>query len=696
MKQLLTFLIFFWTLTTIYAQDEADSSAVFKPLMFSVEEDLLNLPRTVKEDIRIYSSSKKLEKKDDALWSVSLLTKEQIQQSGAIYIAEALRLLPNVLVRQKGNGHYDVRIKGFAFLLEESFLQEANENNLLLLLDNMPLHQAFNNEIHWESIPVGIYDIEKIEVLTAPLGTLYGQNVLTGIIHIFSKQAKADGFKAQANVQAGSAQTYFNNIAVQYGFNEKLNIRLSGNYISNRRFQDNYFVLPLGRETSSDSLLLFQSNARETNLYTTLANQNYNVNAAINYQPNQQSYLQATLATQNTFSQDLNLEVGTFAQTIKRLKQHYIALNGKFKKVLFHANYQMGNQNLALGYNGYQFRTAQLNTMVEYPIILPKFSFVPSFHANHAVYNEQKPEATNLNYSESLLQKATLANVGFAARSEIALKENWKILGAVRGDFFNIPSSFILNLTVGTNIKIDKKNVLRIGYTTANKAPTIYHNFFSSQQIINSLEIPVNITQRTYQPNTVLHFTRSSNAEISWLWQYSDKLELNTQLFFTNVSQAITPSIENIGEDKIVTFTNSNQVINQAGINFLAKTYIKKFQISMFATLQGTSTNYIFSSMFANTPRIFGGFVVNYSSLFNKLNFNISGYGFQQQHFEARQAYKEAVGTQFVLNAKLSYRFWKEQTLFINIRNWKPSPRKEYMMGEYVLPVYLVGINLTL
>jgi iron complex outermembrane receptor protein len=472
-------------------------------------------------------------------------------------------------------------------------------------------------------------------------------------------------------------------------------VRLSGNYLSNRRFQENYFILPLKRQTISDSLLFYQANAKETNLYTTLANENHNANATINYQPNQESYLQATLATQNTFSQDINTEVGAFAQTIKKIKQHYLFVNGKTKKIAYQLNYQFGEQNLALGYNGYQFNTSQLSANVDYLLILKKISITPSFHLNRAAYNERKSRIADADYSESLPKKATLANIGFAIRSEIAIRENWKIFGAMRSDFFSAPTKTIFNLTLATSIKIDKKNTLRIGYTTANKAPNAYHNYFSSQQLISSLQIPLNVTNRNYQPNTELNLMFSKNVEVNWLWQYSDKLEINTQFFYTNISQAVTPNVQNQGEGKIITFANINQVISQAGINFWAKTYIKKFQISMFATAQGMSSNYVFSPLLTNTPSIFGGFVVNYSSLLNKLNFNLSGYGFKGYDFSIRQSYQETIGTQFVLNAKLSYQFWKEQTLFINIRNWKPSPLKEYIMGEDILPLYLIGINIT-
>jgi len=692
MKHLFIFFLIFSSVITLYAQ-VIDSTLAAKPLSFSVEEDLLSLPMNVKEDARVYSANKKLEKKEDAVWKVDIITKEQIQNTGVTCIAEALRLLPNILVRQKGNGHYDVRMRGLALIHQDGLLQDMNENTLLLLLDNMPMNQSFNNEIFWEAIPVGIYDIEKIEVLTAPLGTLYGQNALTGIIQIFSKQGKEDGVKVQANVQGNNLQNYMHNVSIQYKKNEKLSLRLAGNYVMNRRFQDTYYVLPLAKWTASDSLLFYQANSSQTNLYTTLANNNYNVNANIHYQPSEQSYLHINAAVQNTFSQDVNVEVGAFAQTVRQLNQSYFNLHGKVKNFLFQANYQMGKQNLALGYNGYHFNTSQLNANAEYVFQKKSFSITPSVYFSNASYDEIANEANDANYTKSLSEKAVFTNMGAALRSEIVVAEKWKLAGAIRNDFLNMPSLSLLNFSLATSLKISKKNSIKLGYSTAYKAPTIYHYMFSARQLINKLEIPVNFSQRVHEPASLLNPMRTSSAEFSWLLQYSDRFEWSTQLFYTSLTQVISPNREIIGNEETIRFVNENNNISQMGANIWLKTSLKKFQFTMFATWQQTSVSAI-PAITSGAPNLFGGFTINYSSLFNKLNFNISGYGFQSHEILAKQGEESIKGIQFVTNAKLTYRFWREQSLFVSVRNWKPSPTKEFFISEQILPIYMIGFNL--
>src|SRR5947209_14130937 len=83
-----------------YAQ-EKDSLSQLLQLSF---EKLMDIP--------IYSASKKEESSFDAPLSSSVITRDQINRSGATTIMEALRLLPGVIVREQTNGNYDIHVLG--------------------------------------------------------------------------------------------------------------------------------------------------------------------------------------------------------------------------------------------------------------------------------------------------------------------------------------------------------------------------------------------------------------------------------------------------------------------------------------------------------------------------------------------------------------------------------------------------------
>ncbi|GAB4184425.1 MAG: hypothetical protein OHK0057_12730 [Thermoflexibacter sp.] len=695
MRRLLTFIYAtLFCVITVFAQNEADTSIVVKPLQFSVENDMLTLPISVKEEIRVYSSSKQLEKAVEAIWQVNIITQEQIQYSGATCIAEALRLVPNVLVRQKSNGHYDVRMKGFAISSLGGMLQEQHQNTILLLWDNMPLNQYFNGEIFWEAIPVSVSNIEKIEVLSAPLGAYYGQNPISGIIHLLSKQSKEVGLKARADLQGGNYQTFIHNFSAYYGLSDKLNLQVTGNYWSSRRFQDTYFLNPLQRWVQSDSLLFYQANAGETNLYTNLSNQNYNLNAQIHYQPNAKNSFRVMVGTQRTFSQEFYKEVGVIAQTIRQMQQYFLNFNGKINQFYLNLNYQAGTQNLATGYNGYDFKPHLSNTSLEYLFERGKFSIVPQLRYTFASYSQKKSHMDNSNYSNSLENRVSLNSIGVGIRAELSPTEKWRMLLAVSNDFWDTPSQSLLNIALATHYKISDNQAIRIGFATANKAPTVYYYFFAPKQIISDLQIPATLTTRIYRPNISLQLMRSNAIEASWWSKFSNNIELNTQVFYNHLNRLVEENISLEGADQIVNHTNSEGGVNQFGLNFDLKTSIKKFQINIFTTLQKTDVGKLSNVYVSNTPQWFGGFSVNYSSLLNKYNLNLSAYTFQDHNFLANVNTNQAISGQFILNAKFMYRFWKQQSVYLNIRSWKIDNKSEFLIGENIFPLYLLGLNL--
>ena len=63
------------------------------------------------------------------------------------------------------------------------------------------------------------YDVERIEVLRGPQGTLYGRNSTAGVVNVITRKPDYDGFTGLAEVAAGD-----------YGlirFNGVLNVPLS-------------------------------------------------------------------------------------------------------------------------------------------------------------------------------------------------------------------------------------------------------------------------------------------------------------------------------------------------------------------------------------------------------------------------------------------------------------------------------------
>lgn len=63
-------------------------------------------------------------------------------------------------------------------------------NKLLVLIDGRSIYTPFFSGVYWESNDVMLEDVERIEVIRGPGGTLWGANAVNGVIDTITKRAK--------------------------------------------------------------------------------------------------------------------------------------------------------------------------------------------------------------------------------------------------------------------------------------------------------------------------------------------------------------------------------------------------------------------------------------------------------------------------------------------------------------------------
>lgn len=121
---------------------------------------------------------------------VTVITKEQIEQSPVRSIQDLLVYAANIDVVQRG-GHgvqADISIRG------GSFDQNA------VLLNGVNLSNAQTGHYSFD-IPINLSDIERIEIIHGPSALIYGSSAFSGGINIITKK-NAD-YKAYASVESG-------------------------------------------------------------------------------------------------------------------------------------------------------------------------------------------------------------------------------------------------------------------------------------------------------------------------------------------------------------------------------------------------------------------------------------------------------------------------------------------------------------
>ncbi|MBN1418425.1 MAG: TonB-dependent receptor [Planctomycetes bacterium] len=132
-------------------------------------------------DIEVTTVSKKREKLLEAPAAVTVITGDDLRRSGARTLPDALRLAPGINVAQIDANKWAVGARGF--LLRFS-------TKLLVLRDGRSIYTPIFSGVYWDAEDTMFEDIDRIEVIRGPGGTLWGANAVNGVINILSKSAR--------------------------------------------------------------------------------------------------------------------------------------------------------------------------------------------------------------------------------------------------------------------------------------------------------------------------------------------------------------------------------------------------------------------------------------------------------------------------------------------------------------------------
>lgn len=183
--------------------------------------------------VKVISVSKKPEEWFETPAAVYVITGDDIRRSGATSIAEALRLAPGVDVARNDAAVTAVGVRGF---------NSTSDNQLLVLMDGRRLNSPFNNGVTWYLQDTVLEDIERIEVIRGPGGTLWGTEAVNGIINIITKSSRdTQGLLVSAG--GGTFERVFGTLRYGGHWGDDGSFRVYGKY-----FKRDDFVLPNGDE----------------------------------------------------------------------------------------------------------------------------------------------------------------------------------------------------------------------------------------------------------------------------------------------------------------------------------------------------------------------------------------------------------------------------------------------------------------
>ena len=157
------------------------SSLVFELKSEELRSTFFDLSLQQLGDVEITSVAKKKQKTSNVAASIFVLSQEEIKRSGVTAIPDALRLVPGVQVAKLDSNKWAVSIRGFNDILS---------NKLLILMDGRTVYSPFFGGAYWDTVDTILEDIDRIEVVRGPGGTLWGANAVNGVINIITKNSK--------------------------------------------------------------------------------------------------------------------------------------------------------------------------------------------------------------------------------------------------------------------------------------------------------------------------------------------------------------------------------------------------------------------------------------------------------------------------------------------------------------------------
>lgn len=684
-------------------------------------KDLLN--------VKIVSVSKAAETLFDAPLSASVITKEEILKSGATSIMEALRLVPGLIVREQSNGNYDIHLRGMDNVPPSASFSLTSNTTTLVMVDNHPIYSYLRGGTFWETIPVDLNDVEKIEVVRGPAAALYGPNAVNGVINIITTNIEKHGWYAVVNNRQGTHHTYLNNASVGYRFN-KLSIMASGNYQHRDRSQHSYYEYYRDQWFEKPGYMIKMTADTVRNLQARYPHhdgsmEKYAGNVFASYHITEKDKVSFAAGTQHSLAQRVSVENGFTPLSFVQSDSRYADLRGNIKDFSLQLSHISGTQVVEFTPgNKYDFST--FNGNVEYSFVRRNFSIKPGVSYQSAVYDDRK-------YSDTLLRNGLFNRRGFINTASASLRGEYKmfnnavrLVGGLAVNKFNYPDTAYLSYQLAATWKLNKNNLVRVVYSSAPRSTNVFNTYV--EQVFYVLpKGPNRYESMAIIGNKRLRLLTAKMIEAGYRGQITRNISVDAELFrihSRNYSLQVYHKPYDIiyGRDTVIMApimtTNLPMRLEQTGITVSVTINTRRFKLKPFASWQQTiikdfvpsflmpgvtpGAADIYSglgnrSVLNSTPALYGGGTVDYK-IARKVNVNLSSYFFTKQeyhHISAILFNNGVKGTdhlpgKFILNANVSYEPVRGLMLFCSGKNLLNQTAREFYYTDRV-PFMLMG-----
>ncbi|MBS0473435.1 MAG: TonB-dependent receptor [Proteobacteria bacterium] len=205
----------FWLATTALCAAMVPASAV----------RAADAPGTI--ETVVVTAEKRAEDLKDVPASISVLSDRYLSQIGADSLETLANSVPGVQMQSFGPGQTRITIRGI------SPDEQTGVTAVSYYLDEIPITASAQRS----QPEVWLYDVDQVEVLRGPQGTLYGEGAMGGAVRIITNKPNTEEFQASARAQVYSVE----NGGIGYKVDGMANIPIVSDMLALRVVVENRF-----------------------------------------------------------------------------------------------------------------------------------------------------------------------------------------------------------------------------------------------------------------------------------------------------------------------------------------------------------------------------------------------------------------------------------------------------------------------
>ncbi len=767
----------------------------------------------------VTAASKKAESSFEAPLSTTVLSGQQILASGARNIEEALRLVPGMIVREKTTGNFDIHIRGNDNVPPDNLFLYTENSMTLVMIDGRQVYNYANGGTFWETLPVDIIDIDRIEVVRGAASALYGANAASGVINIITRKPENTRLGVNGTVQGGNLNTLIGNLSIGQKVNDRLHYRVSGNYQQMDRTSDKLQALePLDDMFRNSPVpgiydqyadILNPDNIYEVADLFSLPNptfpwidytdpddldgspkfpnpgmsrDRYGVNGTVFYDHSDNINARVSLGSQHSevVTSTYGDQVSPLSTRISRTS--YVDFHTQFNDLTMQVNYNTGWQDVMVGDEGFKIDIDVINAQLENDFKFGGLNLRPGVYYQGATQND-------LPYLEEvgngfLNAKRSINAVSGALRADYKIN-NLRFIGALRAEKYNVNDQIYLPFQLTASYNLNEKSFFRVNYASANRSPFTVDTHADHVWDRSTRSFPQRIT---FVGTQDLDLTSIDVFELGYRVKPAKSVQVDIELFYSIAEDFGYLSPDSVvGQFSLVDSTLFNftdpttgdvtqilQPIPAPGIPSLAQmayqnidleshqmgataniTWVvnENLVLTAYGTYQQTTlknyypltTNEIIAQMTADaavrlqttgdniggfapitffegggyepypsilaysadrpdatvdevdhkaTPAFFGGASIDWKGLQDKLGVFVSTYFFTEQEMKTQYG-SDIIPAKAIVNAKVSYKVFQENAIFLNARNLFNNSSKEFGWLDEVQGTYMAGLQIS-